>query len=315
MLQRITLITAASLLTMALSGCNDEYYNDGGGSYAGGGGYYPPAYDYDAPRKELINNCKGKIREKVRKRLGYNAKIDWGKYDMYNSSRYETTINGKGKARNNGRKHKLIYNCKMNRKDAWVRSAHIELDNGGYTEGNNSNWNQKAVRACKDRIRYQTERNIHRQFSLEFTRQHVNTPAERRRHVTGEAILRSKNGNGRIAYDCKLHVNPLRVDNAGYRWLKPLPGNGSGGNGSPNPGISNKDAKHRCHQNLRNRLKLFGYHKIRFPNSRVRNIGNNRKQVDINVHALTDDGNSIREHYQCRINAHNGKVLDMSKTR
>ena len=312
MLQRLTLITAASLATLILSGCNDEYYNEGGGSYSGGSGYYPPAYDYDAPKKDLIDNCKGKIREKVRQRIGYGAKIEWGKYDMYNSGRRETTINGKGKARNNGRKHKLIYTCKMNRRDAWVRSAHIELDNdsGNYGGGN---WDQKAIRACKDRIRYQTGRNIHQQHSLEFTRQHISTPAERRRHVTGEAILHGKNGNGRIAYDCKLHVNPLRLDNAGYRWLKPLPGYGNGGSGSYQPGITNKDAKHRCQKNLKNRLKLFGYHKIKFPGSSVRNIGNNRKQVDINIHAINANGNSVQESWRCRINSRNGKVLDMSK--
>ncbi|WP_456374599.1 hypothetical protein [Thiolapillus sp.] len=310
MLRRITLIAAASLATLILSGCNDEYYNDGG--YSGGSGYYPPAHDYDAPRRDLIENCKGKIREKVRKRLGYKAKIEWGKYDMYNSSRYETTINGRGKARNNGRKHKLIYSCKMNRKDAWVRSARIELDNDGYA--GDGNWNQKAVRACKDRIRYQAKRNIHRQFSLDFTRQHVNTPAKRRRHVTGEAIVRTKQGNGRISYDCKLHVNPLRMDSAGYRWLKPLP-NTNGGSGSYQPGIGNRDAKHRCQKNLKNRLKLFGYRKIQFPNTSVRDLGNNRKQVDINVRARTEDGGSVREHYRCRINSRNGRVLDMSKIR
>ncbi|BAO43732.1 hypothetical protein [Thiolapillus brandeum] len=306
MSQRLILIAAASLVALTLSGCNDEYYNDGG--YSGGGGYG----DYDAPRKDLVANCKGKIREKVRNRLGYGAKIEWGKYDMYNSARHETTINGKGKARNNGRKHKLVYTCRMNRRDAWVRSAHIELDNDS-GDSHSGNWDQQAIRACKDRIRYQTSRNIHQQFSLNFTRQHVSTPAERRRHVTGEAVLQGRNGKGRISYDCKLHVNPLRLDNAGYRWLKPLPGAGTGGNGSYQPGITNKDAKHRCQKNLKNRLKLFGYHKIRFPGSSVRDIGNNRKQVDISVNAITEDGGSIRESYRCRINSRNGKVLDMNK--
>ncbi len=212
MTHRLTLIAAATLSTLILSGCDDEYYN-------GSGGYYPPPHDYDAPRKELIDNCKGKVREKVRKRIGYGAKIDWGKIDMYNSGRYETTINGKGKARNNGRKHKLFYSCKMNRRDGWVRSARIELDGDVYG-GDGANWDKKAVRACKERIRYQAERNIHQEFSMEFTRHHVSTPAERRRHVSGEAKLHGNNGNGKIAYDCRLHVNPLRIDNAGYRWLK-----------------------------------------------------------------------------------------------
>jgi len=304
MTHRLTLI-AALLSALTLSGCNDEYYN------GGGGGYYPPPHDYDASRKELIANCKSKVREKVRNRIGYRAKIDWGKIDMYNSGRYETTINGKGTVRNNGSKRKLFYSCRMNRRDAWVRSARVELDD---SHDSGANWDKKAVRACKERIRYQAERNIHQQFSLEFTRHHVSTPAERRRHVTGEAKLHGRNGNGKIAYDCKLRVNPLRVDNAGYRWLKPLPGSGGGGN-SYQPGITNKDAKHRCHQNLKNRLKLFGYHKIRFPGSSVRDTGNNRKQVDIRVHALTEDGNPVEENYRCRINSRNGKVLGMDRIR
>ncbi len=304
MTHRLTLIAAATLSTLILSGCNDEYYNEGGG-------YYPPPHDYDAPRRELIDNCKGKVREKVRKRIGYGAKINWGKIDMYNSSRYEATINGKGTAKNNGRKHKLFYSCKMNRRDGWVRSARVELDGDAYG-GDGANWDKKAVRACKERIRYQAERNIHQQFSLEFTRHHVSTPAQRRRHVTGEAKLHGRNGNGKIAYDCKLHVNPLRIDSAGYRWLKPLPSTG-GGSGSYQPGITNKDAKHRCHQNLKNRLKLFGYHKIRFPGSSVQDIGNNRKRVDIRVHALKENGNPVEESYRCRINSRNGKVLSMDK--
>ncbi len=305
MTHRLILIATATLSILILSGCNDEYYNGDGGAY------HPPPHDYDAPRKELIDNCKGKVREEVRKRIGYGAKIDWGRIDMYNSSRYETTINGKGTAKNHGRKHKLFYRCQMNRRDAWVRSARIELDDSGYSDGGR-NWDKKAIRACKERIRYQTERNIHQQFSLEFTRHQVSTPAKRQRHVTGEAKLHGRYGNGKIAYDCKLRVKPLRLDSAGYRWLKPLPTSG-GGRDSYQPGITNRDAKHRCHQNLKNRLKLFGYHKIRFPGSSVRDIGNNRKRVDIRVRALTEDSNPVEENYRCRINSRNGKVLDMDK--
>jgi len=297
-------IATAAIAVLALNACEDTYYDNGNQS----GGYYPPAHDYDAPKSELISNCKGRIREKVRGRIGYNAKFDWGKTDMYNSSRHETTINGKGTARNNGRKHKMHYTCVMNRRDAHVRSARVKLDNDHDSDTGTGSWNQKAIHACKERIRYQAKRNIHQQFSLEFTKQQITTPAERRRHVTGHALIRGRTGNGKIAYDCKLHVNPLRVDSAGYRWLKPLPANDGGGTAGYG------DAKRLCQDNLRTRLHAFGYRKIRFLSSSVHNLSGNKKQVDIQVKARKDGGKLV-EHYECRVNTKNGRVLKMQKTR
>ncbi|WP_456377726.1 hypothetical protein [Thiolapillus sp.] len=291
-------IAIAAVAVLALGACKDDYYYNGGGY---GGGYYPPVYDYDAPRTELVNNCKGSVREKVRNRIGYGAKISWGSIDIYNSSRREVTINGRGTARNKGRKHKLHYTCIMNRRDAYVRSTRIELDNDGYGSGG-GNWNQKAVRACKERIRYQAKRNIRQQFSLDFTKQNVTTPAERRRHVSGQALVRGKNGSGKIAYDCKVHVNPLRVDSAGYRWIKPLPP--AGGN--------NMEAKRICQDSLKIRLRTFGYKKIRFPSTSVRNLSGNKKQVNIQVKARKDGG-KITERWECRVNTNNGRILKMQK--
>lgn len=303
-------IAAAFITVLALSACNDDYYYDGGGS--GGGGYYPP-YDYDASRSELIKNCKGAVRERVRNRIGHGAKIDWGNANTYNSSRREATVNGKGTARNKGRKHKLHYKCLMNRRDAYVRSARIELDNQhGSGGGGGGSWNQKAVSACKERIRYQAKRNIRQQFSLQFTDKRVTTPAERRRHVTGKAVVQGKKGNGRIAYDCKLHVNPLRVDSAGYRWIKPLPPTG-GGDWS-NGGGNHAEAKRLCKANLKNRLHTFGYRKINFLSASVRNLSGNKKRVDLRIKAATD-GNSLTQSYTCHVNPKNGKVLKMQQTR
>lgn len=143
------------------------------------------------PQEITGKELPGKGQGKVRKRIGYNAKIDWGKTDIYNSARHEATINGKGKARNNGKKHQLYYTCIMNREDAFVRSARIELDNDGHDTGNGgTDWNREAARACHERIRQKAQRNIHQQFSLEFTGQRLTTPAERRRHVTGEARVK-----------------------------------------------------------------------------------------------------------------------------
>ncbi len=312
MTHSIPKITAIALSAFALSACNNDYYYDDGGYGGGGGGYgggyYPPAYDYDAPRAELVNNCKGRVREKVRNRIGYGAKISWGNIDVYNSSRREATVNGRGTARNEGRKHKLHYTCTMNRRDAYVRSARIELDNDqGIGGGGSGNWNQKAIHACKERIRYQAKRNIRQQFSLDFTRQNITTPAERRRHVSGQALVRGKNGNGKISYDCKVHVNPMRVDSAGYRWVKPLPSAGSSG-GSGN----NMKAKRICQDNLKNRLHTFGYRKIKFLSTSVRNLSGNKKQVNIQVKAKKDGG-KVTERWECRVNANNGRVLKMQK--
>ncbi|WP_456406419.1 hypothetical protein [Thiolapillus sp.] len=297
---------AAAVAVLVLSACGDDYYYDGGGN----SGYYPPSYDSDAPRSELIRNCKGAVREKVRNRIGYSAKIDWGKNDIYNSSRREATINGKATARNQGRKYKLRYKCIMNRNDAYVRRASIELDDKPGSGSGSGNWNHKAVSACKDRIRYQARRNIRQQFSLEFTKHNVTTPAERRRHVTGKALVKGQNGNGKISYDCKLHVNPLRVDSAGYRWIKPLPpaGGGDWSNGS----TSNAEAQRLCKANLKNRLRTFGYRKIKFLSASVRNLSGNKKQVTLKIKAHKDGG-SLMENYECRVNTKNGKVLKMQK--
>lgn len=295
-------IATAAIAVLALNACNDIHYKNG---YQGGG-YYPPAYDYDAPKSELISNCKGRIKEKVRSRIGYNAKFDWGRTDLYNSSRYETTISGKGTARNHGRKHKMYYTCVINRRDAYVRNAQVTLDNNHDSGGGNGNWNQKAIHACKERIRYQAKRNIRQQFNLDFTKQRVTTPAKRRRHVTGQALLRAKRGNGKIAYDCKLHVNPLRVDSAGYRWLKPLPGNGGGGS----TGYGN--AKHLCQDALGTRLRAFGYRKIRILSSSVANLSGNKKQVDIEIQAKKDRGKRV-ERYTCRVNTKNSRILKIEK--
>lgn len=291
-------LVAVVITVLVLTACDDTYYDNGNQ----GGGYYPPAHD--ASKSELIKNCKGRIREKVRNRIGYNTKFDWGKTDMYNSSRHETTINGKGTARNKGRKHKMRYTCVMNRRDAYVRSARVELDNDHDSGGGSGNWNQKAIHACKERIRYQAKRNIHQPFSLEFTKQQITTPAERRRHVTGRALVKGRNGNGKIAYDCKLHVNPLRVDSAGYRWLKPLPvASGGGGYG---------DAKRLCQDNLRTRLHAFGYSKIRFLSSSVQPLPGNKKKVRMEVKAKKV-GDKVVENYECHVNTRNGKVLKMEK--
>ncbi|WP_456413051.1 hypothetical protein [Thiolapillus sp.] len=299
-------IAIAAVAVLALGACKDDYYYNGGGGYDGGygGGYYPPVYDYDAPRAELVNNCKSKVREKVRNRIGHGAKISWGSTDIYNSSRREATINGRGTARNKGRKHKLHYTCIMNRRDAYVRSARVELDNDGYGAGG-GNWNQKAIRACKERIRHQAKRNIRQQFSLDFTKQNITTPAERRRHVSGRALVKGRNGSGKIAYDCKMQVNPLRIDSAGYRWVKPLPA--AGGNGG-----SNMEAKRICQASLKTRLRTFGYKKIKFPSTSVRNLSGNKKQVHIQVKARMDGG-KITERWECRVNPNNGRILKMQK--
>jgi len=294
-------IATTALAVLTLSACGDNYYYDGDGN----SGHYSPAYDNEAPRSELIKNCKGKIKEKVRNRIGYGAKIDWGNTNVYNSGRHETTINGKGTARNDGRKYKLHYSCVMNRRDAYVRSARIDWDHE-YNSGNGGvDWNQKAIHACKERIRYQANRNIHQQFNLDFNTQHVITPSKHRRHVTGQARVQGINGYGKISYDCKVHVNPLHVDSADYHWLKPLP--------APNHSSNNyEDARHICKTHLTNQLHMLGYQDIKFISTSAHRLSDNKTQVDIQVQARIDGGTSI-EHYECRANILKGKVLKMQR--
>ncbi|WP_457667164.1 hypothetical protein [Thiolapillus sp.] len=315
-------IAAVAATALTLTACVDEYYNQdgsnnndgyyspGGGSYYPRPGYYPPPHeyypphDYDAPRKELVKNCQGKIREKVRKRIGYNAKIDWGKTDIYNNARHEATINGRGKARNNGKKHQLYYSCIMNREDAFVRNARIELDNDDHNTGG-TDWNREATRACHARIREKARRNIHQQFSLDFTRQRVTTPAERRRHVTGEALVRVSRGSGKIAYDCKTHVNPLRLESASYRWTKPLP--------SANNGNDHAEAKRQCEKHLNDKLRAKGYQYIGIVSESVRNLKGNKRQVMLRIKAMKSNKRVV-ETWECRVNPRSGKLFKLHRT-
>lgn len=310
-------ITAIAVTALTLTACVDEYYNQGE-SYKNDGyyprpGYYPPPheyyppYDYDAPRKSLVKNCQGKVREKVRKRIGYNAKIDWGKTDIYNSARHEATINGKGKgkARNNGKKHQLYYTCIMNREDAFVRSARIKLDNDGHDTGNGgTDWNREAARACHERIRQKAQRNIHQQFSLEFTGQRLTTPAERRRHVTGEARVKVSGGSGKIAYDCKAHVNPLRMDSASYRWTRPLP--------SANSSSNHAEAKRQCERHLNDKLRSKGYKYIGIVSESVHNLKHDKRQVMLKIKAMKNNKRVV-ETWECRINPRTGKLFKLKK--
>jgi hypothetical protein len=304
-----------AVAALVLGACDDNYYRDdgynsGGSGYYPPGGYYPPSGYYppihdDAPKSELISNCKGKIKEKVRNRLGYKAKIDWGKTDVYNSARHQATINGKGKARNNGRQHQLLYTCTMNRREAYVINAKIDL-NGTSGGGNGStNWDQKAVQACQDRIRQRTRQNIQRQFSLDFTSRHVTTPAHKQRHVTGQAIVRASGGNGKISYKCQTLVNPLRITSASYNWTKPLP-----------PVYGNAESKTKsikiCRNNLKNRLHSQGYKKIKFPSESVRTLSGNNKRVTLEVKAKRN-GNKEKHRYECDVNPQNGRIFKMQK--
>ncbi|HID44820.1 MAG TPA: hypothetical protein EYP34_03570 [Chromatiaceae bacterium] len=289
-------------IALALSGCADQYYDQGGSGNTGG--YYPP-YEYDAPRKDLIKNCHGKIREKVKQRLGHNARIDWGNSDVYNSGRHEATVNGKGKARHNGRKHQLHYRCIMDREDAFVRNAHIELDR---IDSDITDWNQKAVESCKNRIRDKARHNIKRQFSMDFTRQRISTPAERRRHVSGEALIRSAGGSGKIAYDCKVRVNPLRMDSASYRWIRHLPPS----NGGSNSSNAKSQARRLCKSGLNDRLRYKGYKYIGFTSDNVRHLKKNKWQVMQGIKAQKN-GKRVLETWECRVNTHKSKILKLQQ--
>jgi hypothetical protein len=299
--QKLRLLLTALAMSLILSGCN-EYYEQP--DYGYNPGYYPdPGYDPGhggVSDRRMIKNCKLRVENKVSRKLGYDAPIDFGYVDASDISRYQSRIKGDAYVSDRNERLRVDYRCTVDRDNGKVTDVKLDWRN---KPGNSGNKN--AASTCKSNISRKVQRATNDKVSIDFRKHDSNGMSGNRRRVTGNAHVTSRRGSGKIRYECIVNTRSMQVENSNYQWTQKLPP--GKGNGNGNHKVDKNKAKKKCHKAMSNKLKREGYKEINFKSTNFRSAGNSGLIVDGKV-KMSARGQHRRARYECRINTRNGNV-------
>lgn len=300
--QLLKLLLAGMALGLLLSGCN-EYYDRPDNDYNPG---YNPGYDPGyggVSDRRMIRNCKLRVENKISRKLGYDAQIDFGYADVSDTSRYRSRIKGDAYVSNRDKRLRVDYRCTVEIDNGEVTDVKLDWRDKPGNIGNKTN----AASTCKSHISRKVRRDIPGKISIDFRKHDSSGMSGKRRRVTGNAHIIAGRGTGKIRYECVVDTNYMRVDNANYRWTQHLPSGGNGGNGGHGQDKGKNNAKRKCHKSITNKLKQDGYKGIKFKSTKFSAVGKSDLLVKGKLNMRYQDSHH-RAGYQCRVNSASGNV-------
>lgn len=280
------------LLSLILSGCN-EYYDKPDYVYDPG---YDPGYS-GVNDHYMIKNCELRVENKISRKLGYDARIDFGYVDVSDISDYRSRIKGEAYTSDQNERMRIDYRCMVERDNGRVTDVNLDWKNKPVHGGNKVN----AASTCKSHISKKVQRETGAKVSIDFRKHDSKDMSGKRRRVTGKAQVISNQGKGKIQYECVVDTAHMEVDNAHYHWTQHLP------SGNGNAGYDKQKAQRKCHTAISKKLKKEGYIKIEFKSTKFTAVGSSDLLVKGKIN-MSDQGRHQPARYECRVNAHNGNV-------
>lgn len=286
----------ATVATLMLSACDDTYIqndNPQGSGYGNG--------SWNVSDRTLVRNCEDVVEYRVHRKLGREARIHFDRARVYHSSRERARVEGNAHAWTDDEERNLEYRCSLDRRDGVVLERHIDWKGrNGQVQGKR---NRKALEACKERIRKRLHAEVQGDFRIDFRDPRVDKVSKRMRRVTGKAVLENRRGKGRVAYNCKVHLDPLEVYSASWNWIRHLPT-------SSTPDHKHRKARRLCEDAMRIHLQQKGHRNIDFVDTRVEVLSGNRRLVKMKVHSRYQ-GKNRSSHHSCKVNPKNGRILEL----
>jgi len=281
-------LLASLLLSLLLSGCNEIYQQPDYG--------YDPGYGGVSDR-HMVNNCKLQVENKVSRKLGYDARIDFGYVDVSDISRYQSRVRGDAYTSDRSKRLRFDYRCTLETDNGRVTDVKLDWRNKPGNGGGKGN----AASACKSHISKKVQRETSTRVSIDFRKHDSKDMSGKRRKVTGKAHVISNRGSGKIAYECVVDTGYMKVDNAHYRWTQNLP---------PGEGHSGHDrdkAKRKCHKAIGKKLGKNGYTGMEIKSTKFSAVGSSDLLVTGKMNT-SYQGKHKRARYECRADGRNGNI-------
>ncbi len=287
--------------SMSLSGCN-QYYEQPGYGYNPGPhpGHdskpgHNPGYDNVSDRR-MIKNCKLRVENKVSRKLGYDARVDFGYVDLHDVSRYLSRVKGEAFTSDKNKRLRINYRCSVQKHNGHVTDVDLDWRNKPGHAANKGN----AASACKSHISRKVQRETPDRVNFDFRKHDSSGISENRRRVKGNAHVSSSRGRGKIAYECVVSTRHMRVESAHYHWKQKLPAGG-------HDGYDKDKAKRKCHKAVVSKLNRDGYRGVQFKSTNFQPVGSSDLMLKGKLR-MSYQGQNHRARYECRVNGHNGKV-------
>jgi hypothetical protein len=292
MYAKTLLICTATLL---LSACDDAYIQN---EPPGGPGY--GSSSWNVSDRTLVRNCEDMVAYRIHRKLGRDARIRFDRARIYHNSRDRARVEGNAYAGTRKEERRLEYRCTMNRRNGEVLEKHLDWSGHNLIQGKR---NRKALEACKERIRERLRREVQGSFRVTFHGPQVEKISKRMRRVTGSALLENRSGEGRIAYSCKVHLEPLEVYSDSWHWTRHLPD-------APTANHNYPKARRLCQQAMRLHLQQKGHSNISFVDVRAEKRSGKHRLVKMKVSSRYQ-GRHRTSHHSCRVNVKNGRILEL----